>query len=262
MHKLKITKFKETFLQHGITKDYIKSLTRECYRPDAFITATNQEYKYIIEKFGHPEHVVKLTGMARYDLLEDRSIKDKKKILIMPTWRRWIHDDFENTDFFKTYDSLLKKLDNLDSNFEIEFYLHNNFQKYSKCFSNYKNVRIVKSSEKRINELFMECNLLITDYSSVAFDVAYLNKPIIYYQFDHKQLFESHYNEGYFSYEKDGFGPVVYRENDLLKELNIYIENDFANLKKYRKRIDNTFYFKDQKNCERIYRAIEEMDSE
>ena len=262
MHKMKITKFKETFLQHGITKDYVLSLTNKFYQPDAFITATNQEYDYIVKKFGHPKDVIKLTGMGRYDLLMNKSNKEHKKILIMPTWRRWIHNDFENTNFYKTYDSMLRKLDSLNLDIEINFYLHNNFQKYSDLFNHYKNINVLKSTNKKINDLFMECDLLITDYSSVAFDVAYLNKPIIYYQFDHDELFTKHYNEGYYNYETDGFGPVVYNESELFNKLNVFINNDFKNLDKYKRIIKNTFCFNDKNNCERIYKVIKEMDSE
>ena len=47
--------------------------------------------------------------------------------------------------------------------------------------------------------------------SSVAFDFAYLGKPVIYAQFDKEEFYEKHdYKAGYFNYERDGFGEVVY----------------------------------------------------
>lgn len=57
--------------------------------------------------------------------------------------------------------------------------------------------------EKSYRDAFAEGSMMITDYSSVAFEFAYLRKPIVYYQFDKKAFFEKHtYRKGYFDYEK------------------------------------------------------------
>ena len=64
--------------------------------------------------------------------------------------------------------------------------------------------------------MLKESSMLITDYSSVFFDVAYMHKPIIYYQFDRDAFRQGHYQEGYFSYD-DGFGPVAFDTESLLK---------------------------------------------
>ena len=45
-------------------------------------------------------------------------------------------------------------------------------------------IKIVDKTEKSIQELLRECKYLITDYSSVAFDFAYMKKPLQYFQFD------------------------------------------------------------------------------
>lgn len=39
-----------------------------------------------------------------------------------------------------------------------------------------------------VNELLMQCKMLITDYSSVCWDVLYQNKPTLFYQFDLGQI--------------------------------------------------------------------------
>ena len=66
--------------------------------------------------------------------------------------------------------------------------------------------------------------LLITDFSSVFFDFGYMKKPIIYYQFDNELFRSNHYKEGYFSYERDGFGPVATKENDLISYIKKLIK--------------------------------------
>ncbi|EJA8820652.1 CDP-glycerol glycerophosphotransferase family protein, partial [Campylobacter coli] len=109
-------------------------------------------------------------------------------------------------------------------------------------------------------KLFCNSSLMITDYSSVAFEMAYLNKPVIYYQFDHEEFFSSHtLQKGYFDYEKDGFGPVVEDEESLLKELENLLQNDCNPFGIYKDNIDLTFAFKDGKCCERIYKILRQI---
>ena len=104
---------------------------------------------------------------------------------------------------------------------------------------------------------------MITDYSSVAFEVAYLKKPVIYYQFDRDEVFSGNhtFEEGYFSYEDDGFGPIVANQSDLMIELNKLIENNCSILEPYKTRVETTFPFRDGLNNQRVYDAIVALDS-
>ena len=73
---------------------------------------------------------------------------------------------------------------------------------------------------KSYREVFAESEMIITDYSSVAFDFAYLEKPVIYTQFDSEEFFngEHVYTKGYFDYEHDGFGEIAYNlETTMIK---------------------------------------------
>ena len=65
----------------------------------------------------------------------------------------------------------------------------------------------------------MDCALLVTDYSSVFFDVAFLRKPVVYYQFDEEEFRKYHYQKGYFDFRRDGFGPVCTTQEALLGAL-------------------------------------------
>ena len=66
--------------------------------------------------------------------------------------------------------------------------------------------------------LFMDYDLLITDYSSLHFDFATLRKPVIYFQFDREEFYgTSHaYQKGIFDFQKYGFGPVMEGLEDLI----------------------------------------------
>ena len=53
--------------------------------------------------------------------------------------------------------------------------------------------------------------MTVTDYSSQAFEAAYLERAVVYYQFDQADFFGgTHvYRKGTWDYDTDGFGPVA-----------------------------------------------------
>lgn len=71
---------KEDFLQHGIIKDDLSGwLNKYNKNLDLFITAGKAEYNSILEgNYFYDDNVVKLTGLARYDRLENK----RKKLLL------------------------------------------------------------------------------------------------------------------------------------------------------------------------------------
>ena len=90
---------------------------------------------------------------------------------------------------------------------------------------------------------------MITDYSSVFFDFAFMKKPVIYYHEGN----DYHYKDGYFSYEEMGFGDVIDNGEDLVDKVIDYIENGCEMEEKYKRRVDGFFKYTDQNNCKRVY---------
>ena len=196
----------------------------------------------------------------------------------MPTWRQYIeqllsendsivnYGDFVQTNYYKKYNDLLNnvELQNIlsQNNIELIFYPHHNVQKMAKCFkTTSKNIKIASKENYDVATLLKESKLLITDYSSVFFDFAYMQKPMIYYQFDEEEFFAKHYKKGYFDYRDDGFGSVVTKEKDLIEKIQKVIQNNFEMEEKYKKRIDGFFPLHDRRNCERIVNVIENMSN-
>ena len=107
------------------------------------------------------------------------------------------------------------------------------------------------------NRVFCESSLLVTDFSSVAIDFAYLGKPVVYTQFDKEKFFSTHsYVQGYYDYERDGFGPVCYDLDSSVEAIVEIIKNGCAEPDTYRERVDEFFAFRDSLNCRRIYEEI------
>ena len=183
----------------------------------------------------------------------------------MPTWRENLYhlsdSEFINSNYYKRYISLInnKEIDKMLKNngFKLIFYPHYEIQKRINLFkTTNKNVIIANSYDYSVPELLKQTSLLITDFSSVFFDVAFMGKPIIYYHFDYDDYRKNHYKEGYFSYKNDGFGDICINEKEILSKIEEYFNNNFKIEKKYLDRIDSFFVYKDKNNCERIYNEI------
>ena len=77
--------------------------------------------------------------------------------------------------------------------------------------------------------------------------------------FDKDEFFASSiFEEGYFDYEKDGFGPVCCDYESSVEKLVELIENDCKISEKYLNRINDFYEFDDKNNCQRIFDAIKE----
>lgn len=265
------------FLQHGITKDDMSNWLND-YSKDIkiFITSAKKEYESIITepKYGYNEDVVKLTGFARYDLLENKA---KKQIVIMPTWRTNLASSIDNktgkrlrnaffnsSDYFKFYNNLInderiiKKMK--DNGYTGIFVLH---PAHIGNIDDFEDNDVIKVARESVNysQIFSESALLISDYSSVIFDFAYLKKPVIYCEFDKKTFFKNQiYDKGYFDTEKNGFGPVTNDYESLVREIIHTIDNNCVMEPKYINRVDEFYEFTDRNNCERIYKEIRNME--
>ena len=271
------------FLQHGVTKDNISGWING--KPiDLIVTAAKREASSIQEDgspyFLTPRQVC-LTGFPRHDSLIKKQ-PSRECILIMPTWRnslcggkvgrgniRALNDDFEESEYKERWESFLNssalRSIALRTGFDIVFYPHTNMFPYveSGAFNIPEYIKIEgNQTGSSIQQEFANAVVMITDYSSTAFETAYLNKECLYYQFDSESFFSGMqaYSKGYFDYEKDGFGPVAKTEDELIKELLACAERGFVPEEKYAKRMSEFFAFRDGKCCERVYKRIKELD--
>lgn len=262
---------KIVFLQHGVIKDDLSKLYNAVNTPcSLFVTTTVPEYKSLLcDSYGFIDNQVKLTGLPRYDLLVNNA---NKNITFMPTWRvslasrHAIVENFNQSEFYHILDKLLMKPEVADLaekyGYVIQLMQHPKMETARQYLNGKFDKRIkILPYDTKYSEIFAKSSLIITDYSSVAFDFAYLRKPVLYYQEDNVSFFSgSHnYTRGYFDYEKDGFGEVLLAKEDLLKTLEDYLKNDCTIKPKYLKRINNTFCFNDRNNSERVYQEIKKL---
>lgn len=266
-------------LKHGISKDYSSAFDFRKMGYDLYVSGVKSEYDYIKTNFNYPEKNIVLSGFCRFDALHNLP-EPKKQILIMPTFRSWLRTSdsskpeasqeemqkFVNSEYYHFYSSLLSSEELIDvakeSGYSIVFYLHYTFQPYTKAFNSLASdiVSIAGREGSDVQTLLKESALLITDYSSVFFDFAYMHKPVIYVQFDKNEYREKHYKEGMFVYERDGFGPVCYDIQSTVVEVNNELKDNCVLNTLYRKRVLDFFIPYDNHNCERVYNSILKLE--
>lgn len=247
------------FLQHGVTKDNVSSwLHKTDKNLKLIVTVSDAEKKSFLEPgYNYDEKIIQTLGFPRFDNLKTNE-KTKKQILIAPSWRSKLHNTtikyFMDSDYFNTINSLInnetlisiaKKYD-----YKIIFKPHPMVYGYVDLFDTNEYVAI--DEKTTYQELFKDSDLLITDYSSVAFDFSYMIKPVIYYQHDDDYNFK----EGYFKYKTMGFGEVITDEEKLIEKIERYLENNCEMEEIYKNRVNNFYKYIDKNNCKRVYEAI------
>lgn len=258
----KRNKARVTWLQHGVIKNDHPSVHYGKAFLDLFICGAAREHEFIKNNFGHPEGVVQYTGLARFDQLHSINV-DKHQLLLMPTWRLWFNDEkFIGSQYLETYTQLLtdKRLHCIlkQKDLRLVFYPHYEIQPYISEFTKLdlpENIIIADKANYDVQQLLKESALLITDYSSVFFDFAYMRKPIVYFQFDEARFNKEHYAKGYYDYH-DGLGKWTDNIDDLFDEIRKLSVNDFKMPKQYLEKVNGFFPLHDTYNCERIFNAI------
>ena len=196
-------------------------------RNDRLFTADPREVEGIREKLGIPP--------------------GKKVILYAPTWRENQHLPGEGYTYQPQADFSNWKR-RLGEEWVVLFRTHY-FISSRMDFSGMDGFLRDVSAVDEINELYLAADVLITDYSSVFFDFANLNRPILFYMYDYRQYREE-MRDFYFDTEELP-GPVYAREEDLLEGLEDIsrIRNEYRD----RYRQFNQKFNPHRQPCSKIY---------
>ncbi|WP_400243452.1 CDP-glycerol glycerophosphotransferase family protein [Niallia sp. JL1B1071] len=255
------------FLQHGvIALKRVDSIYKKNSRnaADLFVVSSEQEKEIIVNNFGYQKDEVIVTGLSRWDVLKDKSGKNNERnIMLMPTWRSWMDDipeeKFIETEYYKNYTSLMSSnslLEMMENNdLYLQFYIHPKFKEYIDRFESSNNrVKINQYGEIKVNELLMNSKILITDYSSVAWDMYFQKKPILFYQFDLENYLK--YQGSYIDMDNELFGDRAFTLEELENSIQKYIMNNFQEEEKYAEMRKNLLSYTDNNNSKRIFDEI------
>ncbi len=273
------------FLQHGVIKDDLSGWLNP--KPiDLFVTSTQGEYDSVVGDHTPYRYTTKetvLTGLPRFDMLmrsaERYPAERRDLILLSPTWRndlvapleadsqrREAYDWITETEYWKNWTGLLLD-EQLRSTaraqgLKVALLPHPNMDSSLGSLDLPDDVaRFSFDGEEDVRDLFARAAVLVTDYSSTAFNAAYIGRPVVYFQFDHTPGDESRHVglPGYFDYERDGFGPVAYTLPQALAEIQASVEQGREPRSPWRERIEAAFPSRDDQNCARVTAAIRRM---
>lgn len=247
------------FLQHGVS--YMIPLDADFREPfrkrklDLYkvVVSSEAEAEHFVQRGGFKESDLYITGFAKFD----RSIRYEgaDRIVIMPTWRRWeanqARHDFCETGYYKL---IRKMFDAVPGRLREKVIIlpHPHMQKSIKGTENELSKYIAAGSH---DMTLRSCDLLITDYSSIAYDAYYRGSNVIFY-WEEKDECLRHYGQDteLMLTEKEAFGDVCYNKEQLAESICRWYgcEQSSEHTEKYRRIVK----FHDGRNTERI---VEEL---
>lgn len=264
-----LAKKKNVFLQHGVNGlKQVPGFHKVRGLLDFIIAPSQFEKDTItVPKWGYEPNEVAVTGYARWDSYEDKTAQIPfKQIFMMPTWRKWMdgmsREQFVQTPFYHEYKTFLEspRLKQIlaENNVRLAFFLHPYFKDYVDLFGiDASVIDRYGYLDVDMGEEIMKSSMMITDYSSVAWDMFYLKKPVAFYQFDRDDYLKT---EGaYLDYERDLFGDATFDAAQTVAVIEKYVMRQFAEEKKYITKRDELLNLVDHNNSARIFDAVKKL---
>ena len=253
-------------------KNYPRNISDE--KPEDYVLTTSESLALTFASAFKTEHVL-TSGYPRVDSINSSAIKclltpsekavklklrqmktrlDNPKILLYaPTFRASEEDFFDVVDVDEL-NSFLK-----DNNYILVLKLHMK-SKLNEAFSGIASDRIlVIPPDDDISRFVIDSDLLITDYSSVYFDYLWLNKPIVFFDYDlDKYLSDS--REMYYDYDEVTPGYKAKDMDELFEAINSSLESDVY--KKERRALRDKVFDDDGRTaCERLIEEVRNIMS-
>ena len=230
---------------HGVS--YFKYyLYKNYYGPNNFdkllIPNSQKLIKMAVINGWKEENIIKL-NLPRWDkylnqnkFLDDSSYIKSNSIFIMFTWRELKNHKRISPLYITNILNLIRN-QNLNNhlikyNITLYFSLHRKLTKYANKFKKIQNIKYI--DEKDIAECLSKTNLVITDFSSIIFDMIFRRKPYIIYIPDAndpniKNIYDSiNYDViKNFTTNDFKFENIYFDVDSTVSKINYYIENGF-----------------------------------
>ncbi|MEJ1089993.1 CDP-glycerol glycerophosphotransferase family protein, partial [Microbacterium sp. Mu-80] len=273
-------------IQHGLS---MQELGRSMHQGHAGIERYYCASRYEIANIGTPEYgyaadQLVLTGIPRFDGLP---VDSERVVMISPTWRpeyaapspgennrRPANEDFLNSLYFDRFSALLTSRALLEEaearGFSIRFMIHPTLATNHEYFRQGLNEvatdkgvgdivdKVVSVGAAGIDTSYdvelKRARLLVTDYSGIQYDFAYMRKAIVYF---HDSDMPPQYGDGAMDYPTMGFGPIAPSVDTLVDHLLDALGRDCAVADAYTRRYETFFEFDDRLNCQRIHEDVE-----
>src|SRR5699024_6350361 len=115
------------------------------------------------------------------------------------------------------------------------------------------------SSDVCSSDLYLVADYLVTDYSSVFFDYANLQRPMLFFVYDIEE-YRDNLRGFYFDFEKKAPGPLVKESEQLLQEIKQIEENGFHPSEEFDAFVERFCYLEDGHASERVVKEVFKKD--
>ena len=248
--RLSYKKMLESYDQDSWRWDFL--ISPNVFASQAFVSAFKIREEKVLE-VGYPrvDYLVNSRFDVNIDLIKARYglPTNKKIILYAPTWR-------DNSFDVKGYKFQLivdfhkwKKI--LGQNTIILFKPHYLISNVYQVPEDLTDFVYLMEANADINDSYLMSDSLITDYSSVFFDYANLNRPIYFYMYDFEE-YEQELRGFYLNIPNDLPNDVITREDDLLVKINNE-DFDYERLRKFNQKFN---LWNDGKACSKVVKRI------
>lgn len=245
--------YKYNFYKQSRRWDYLNSANQ--YSSEIFRRAFLYDGEML--EYGYPRNDILYQKNNEKDI---KQIKDKLKlpsnkkvILYAPTWR---DDEFYGSGRYKFNLKLeLERLQKeLGENYIVILRMHY-FIANQMDISQYQGFAYDYSKYDDIAELYLVSDILITDYSSVFFDYANLQRPILFYTYD-LEKYRDTLRGFYINIEEEVPGPLLKDTDEIVESIkNInQIEDQYKD--KYKRFYNRFCQWDDGRASELTVRAV------
>ncbi len=263
LKKLASRKINYVFLQHGVM--YMVSLdseSRRFFKP----LKTDGKYRVVVSSQKEAQHFIELghydpdtlyvCGLPKFD--RNTWKEDADKIVIMPTWRPWEYNearyDFQST---KYYQMLCRIFDAIPEALQDKVVILPHPLFYDALKDTDFPLRKYLNAEDKYDDILKQTKVLITDYSSIAYDAYYRGSNVIFYWEEKAECMEAYGpSTKLMLNEENAYGDICYSP----KQLEAVIKQNYEQPQNplYQKRYEQLVSFHDGNNTERLVNMLKQ----
>ncbi len=252
------------FLQHGVM--YMISLdseSRTFFKPRDIknkgkyrvVTSSKKEADHFIELGNHDPSQVVICGLPKFD--KNQWNEDADKIVVMPTWRPWeyneAHTDFKLSNYYKM---LVRIYESIDEKYLENLIILPHPLFYKATQKSEFELKKYMLFDVKYDDILKNTKVLITDYSSIAYDAFYRGCNVVFYWEELEECLGHYGPSTKLMLNKDNcFGDICMNQDDLKEvlEKNYTSNQSEVYISNYREIVS----FKDGKNADRLLESLE-----